>query len=365
MRILHIITSLRQGGAERLVTDLLPRFRDSGHEVELLLFDGTETPLLGKLAADGIPVSSFGKGATQMYNPFNALWLRKFLRCKHFDVVHTHNTPCQLLTALAAPASGPVLVTTEHNTFNRRRGWRWYRGIDRWMYGRYRSIACVSELTKRRLIELLGPDFDDKRVSVIANGIDLTRFADAGSHAHFGAGAGKEKHIVLMVAAFRPQKDQATLIRAMTHLPDDYELWLAGDGETRPSCEKLSGTLSLGDRVRFLGACDDVPGLSALADVAVLSSHYEGMPLSAVESMAAGLPVIASDVEGLRDTIGNSGLLFRCGDELGLAQAIRRVCEDGELYGTLVRRGRERAAKFGIDAAADAYERLYKKECGS
>ena len=135
-RILYIITSLRIGGAERMVSELLPRLLNRGHNVEFLLFDGTRSSLYNRVEQEGITIHTLGKGAMQMWNPLHVFRLRKFLHQKKFDIVHTHNTPCQLLTALAAGKDAPMLVTTEHNTFNRRRNWRWYVAIDRWMYGR-------------------------------------------------------------------------------------------------------------------------------------------------------------------------------------------------------------------------------------
>lgn len=358
MRILHIITSLRSGGAERLVVDLLPRFRAHGHEVELLLFDGTRTPLLESIEAEGIPASALGTGAFHMHDPLSLPRLKRFLRRRRFDIIHTHNTPCQLLAALASPEDGTVLVTTEHNTFNRRRDWRWFRSMDRWMYGRYTFIACVGEQTRINLLDVLGESFEDK-TAVIANGIDFSRFAPARS-VRYDKSARDGKHIILMVAAFRPQKDHSTLLKAMAQLPEEYELWLAGEGETLAACEKLARSLSLGGRVRFLGARADVPELVAQAEVLVLSSHYEGMSLSSIEGMASGRPFIASDVEGLRDVVGGAGLLVPHEDANALAGSIRRVCEDAALYSSVLEACLSRAAGFDIDSTARAYEKVYE-----
>ena len=122
MRILHVITSLRTGGAEHLLIDLLPQLQKLGNEVELLLFDGTATPFLQEMSKTEIKIHTLGY---KMYDSKYALKMMKYV--KGFDIIHTHNTPCQFAAAIAKSLSfgGGKLVTTEHSSNNRRRG-KWY-----------------------------------------------------------------------------------------------------------------------------------------------------------------------------------------------------------------------------------------------
>lgn len=363
MKILHVITSLRTGGAERLVADVLPRLRDRGHRVALLLFDGTRTPLRETLEQQGIEIHALGEGAFQMRNPFHLFRLRAYLKRERFDVVHAHNTACQLLTALAAGgmrSDVPALVTTEHNTFNRRRNWRWFLPVDRWMYGRYRRIICVGGQTQRNLAERLGPGIAAERLSVVPNGIPLGRFLEALPDETLRTETEKGRHLAVMVSAFRPQKDQPTLIRAMQLLPDDYRLWLVGDGPLRPACERLARELGVENRVRFLGPRSDIPALLATADVAVLSSHYEGMSLSSLEGMASGRPLVASDVDGLREVVEGAGLLVPHEAPGPLADCIRQLAERPEYASAVGARCRERALEYDIDKVVTASERIYE-----
>ena len=361
MRILHIITSLRTGGAERLVTDLLPRLRARGHEAGVLLFDGTPTPLLDELKRQNITVYTLGCGARQMRNPLHALRLRRYVRRERFDVVHTHNTPAQLLTALAAGKNAPILVTTEHNTFNRRRRWGWYGCVDRWMYGKYDHIACVGSTTMHNLMCELGGRWDEGMITVVPNGIDLRRFTGVSADGSLRTAAERDCRIAVMVSSFRAQKDQPTLIRALRHLPDDYRVWFAGDGEGLRHCRLLAEETGVAHRVRFLGIRSDIPELLAAADAVVLSSHYEGMSLSSIEGMASGRPFIASDVEGLHDIVEGAGLLFPHGDDESLAVLLRRVCEDAEFSAGVSSRCRARAMLCDIDKAVEDYENIYRK----
>ena len=364
MRILHFITSLRTGGAERLVTGLAQRMPAAGDAVEVLLMDGTRTPLKDELEQAGIPVHALSKGWRAMRNPLLVFKLTRFLRRGGYDIVHTHNTSCQIITAAASLVVPLPLVTTEHNTTNKRRSKSVFKPLDRWMYGRYRRIVCVGEDTESALEGYL-PEVSGKTV-VIANGIDLDRFRLATPAKDITGTTGFK---VLMVAAFRAQKDHACLIRAMSLLPDTYHLFLAGGAETPQdektllSCRNLVRSLNLDNRVCFLGVRDDVPELLAACDVAVLSSHYEGLSLSAVECMACGKGFIASDVEGLRDLVSGAGLLFPQGDAARLSALIREVCENPAFAEETARKCQERARRYDIVETARRYKEEYTRIC--
>lgn len=364
MRILHFITSLRTGGAERLVTDLLPRFRDAGHEVSLLLMDGTRTPLYEELERRGIRPDALSTGWRSMRNPLLINRLKRYLKEHPTDILHTHNTACQLLAAAAARHLPVALVTTEHNTTNRRRNWKGFRPVDRWMYRQYRQIICVGEETRSRLLAYLDNKDIAGKTQVVPNGIDLSRFRDAVPDPEILALPGYK---VTMVAAFRPQKDHATLIRAMQFLPEEYRLLLAGGAETREDkriflqCRELVSRLGLGNRVRFLGIRQDIPELLAASDVIVLSTHHEGFGLTAVEAMASGKVLILSDLEVLRNVAGNTGVFFPCGDAEELARLIRQGCEDLPGAETVRKRCRTRAEMYGIGANSQAYLDIYRK----
>ena len=357
MKILHIITSLRIGGAERMISELLPRLCNRGHDVKLLLFDGTRSSLYDHIERESITIYTLGKGVVQMWNPLHVFRLRKFLHRKKFDIVHTHNTPCQLLTALVAGKNAPILITTEHNTFNRRRNWRWYAAIDRWMYSRYDYVICVGEKVKENLTARLCKNINSANIAVVPNGVDLKRFSDSVLY----SSKKRDEYIIMMVAAFRKQKDQPTLLRAMQYLSDNYVLWFAGDGEQKKECEKLADKLGINRRVRFLGDRADVPQLLATTDVVVLSSHYEGMSLSCIEGMVSGKPFIASDVEGLHDIVAGAGLLFPHEHYKRLAELIRQVCENKEYGLGVATRCQERAMQYDIENVVTSYEKIYYK----
>lgn len=348
MKILHVITSLRTGGAEKLMVDLLPRMKAKGHEVDLCVFDGVRTPFYEELESKGVKVIPLGYS---VYSLFNICKLVPLMR--GYDIVHSHNTACQYFVALASFFSKCKIYTTEHNTSNRRRN-IWWLMLDRWIYGRYDKVVCISELTKKNLIQHIGISFEDKCV-IIYNGIDLKTFAGISS-----SPITNEKK-VLMVSAFREQKDQKTLIKAMKELPSDYVLELAGGGDERliDECKQLVHELQLDERVEFMGVRTDIPSLLAESDVVLLSSHYEGLSLSSLEGMASGKPFVASDVEGLRDIVSGYGVLFPHGDSKVLATEIRRLCEDTVYAKQVAVRCQARAKMFDIEVMVQNYLNLY------
>lgn len=363
MRILQIITSLRTGGAERLVVDLSKQMKVVGNEVEILLFDGTVTPLLEEVEVASIRVRALSKGWQAMRNPLLFFKLLRELRKNRYDVIHAHNTSCQLLLAVASCFQNLGLVTTEHNTDNRRRRWRGYRAVDRWMYGRYRRIICVGEETKQSLAAWLAhPDLTNK-MTVIPNGIDVSKFVDAIPAEDIMSHEGRK---ILMVSAFRPQKDHPTLIRALSNLPKEYRLFLAGGSETNEDrkylndCKRLVTELGLDCRVFFMGTRSDVPSLLAASDVVVLSTTYEGgTSLAALEAMAAGRPLIASDVPGVHDLVSGAGLLFPFGDDRRLVELIRQVCENPSFSAEVGAKCRARAADYDVAETARRYLQEY------
>lgn len=355
MKILQVITSLSTGGAEKLISEIAPMLRDRGHEVDVCAFDGAETAFMQNLIDKGIKVYSFGKHCN-VYNPLFIIKLIKLM--KNYDIVHTHNTAPQLFAAIGSVLCSVVLCTTEHTTSNRRRDLKWYAPIDKWMYGRYRQIICISDQAEDNLKKYLGED--KFNICTIYNGIDVERFAQAQPCAALVKEKGQKKAVV-MVAGFRYQKDQDTLIKAISLLPkDDYELWLVGDGERREALHNVVKDMAVEDRVKFLGLRNDIPNILKAADIVVMSSHFEGLSLSNLEGMASGKPFIASDVDGLHEIVAGHGLLFPHEDAPALAELIKRVSSDEALRERVVMACSAKAAQYDIHIMVDKYNKIYE-----
>ena len=355
MKILHVITSLRTGGAEKLIVDLVPRLNQIGpHQVDVALFDGIETPFKQKLQATGCKIYDLSHHSN-VYHPILIYRLWKLMR--HYDVVHTHNTAPQLFAAIASLFCSAKLYTTEHSTNNRRRKLKCYKIIDRWMYNRYHTIVCISPKAKENLINFIGLK-STSRTTIINNGVDVCAFYQAKPNPALRNGS--SRFVVVMVAGFRWEKDQDTLIRAVSHLPKEkFELWLIGDGERRKELEQLVNQLKVNQQVRFWGIRSDIAEILHTADAVVMSSHFEGLSLSSIEGMAVGKPFIASDVDGLHDTTINAGILFPHQDDQALAKIIEELANDSNYYQTIAQSCYERAKLYDIEKTVQEYATLY------
>lgn len=354
MRILHVITSLRTGGAEKLMVDLLPRLRDFGHEVELCLFDGIRTPFYDEIEKMGIKIHTFQTGGS-VYNPMNIFKLIPLM--KQFDIVHTHNTAPQLFVAIAHLfASKCKIFTTEHSTNNRRRSIKLFSWIDKWMYKQYNHIICISNIAEKSLRDYLNSE--SNKICTINNGVDVSKYMNAipneGIKTQFIG-----LNTAIMVAGFRWEKDQKTVIKAYSHLPENYHLLFAGTGVLEEECKELAKQFRLEDRVHFLGLRNDIPSLLKATDVVIMSSHFEGLSLSSVEGMACGNPFIASNVNGLREVVEGAGMLFPHEDEKTLAIQIQKCSEDIEFRKKIISLCQERAKSYDISLMAKNYNLLY------
>lgn len=352
MKIIHVITSLRTGGAEKLMVDLLPRLRENGEDVELVVFDGIRTPFFEAFEKTGIPMHVLNTGKS-VYDIRNLFALRKYI--KRADIVHSHNTAPQLFAALANIGLGKMLITTEHNTTNRRRDIPILKPVDRWMYRQYARIICISEKAEENL-RLYLKDHSDKIITVF-NGIDTSRF-----NIPYVEKRDQSQLVITMVAAFREQKDQMTLIKSMLLLPDSYLLQLVGvkSGHKYEECRKYVEDHGLDGKVLFLGQRTDIPVLLSESDVVVLSSHYEGLSLSSIEGMASGRPFIASDVDGLHEIVEGYGILVPHKDASAMADAILQVTQNEEYALQVAKRCQERALKYDISKMAERYCNIYK-----
>lgn len=361
LKILYIITSLRTGGAEKLVADLSLAMKKKGHDVTILVFDGTSTFHTEELKRKGIKIIACGEGRWHMWNPWHLFKIKKILGQGHYDIVHAHNTPAQLLTAFSKGKkhNSPVFMTTEHNSYNRRRNWKWAVNIDKWMYDKYEKIICVNDSTKANLLDRLKTSDDNKKFVTIYNGIDLNKYNDFKNQKKEVRSSEKKEIIILMVAAFRKQKNHSVLIRALQYLPENYKVWFAGEGTEKKACEKLAQDLNLNSRIQFLGNQKDIKALQEKADVMVLSSHYEGLSLASIEGMISGKPFLASDVDGLREIVEGAGFLFTPGDEKELAMLVKKLMDDSELYRQVVVKCRDRAKKFDLQKTINQHEMLY------
>ena len=358
MKVLQVITSLQTGGAEKLIVDILPRLWQKGLGVDVCLFNGKETPFKQQLISCGCKIYDLSNNENY-YSPIKIFKLWRIMR--HYDIVHTHNTAPQLFAAIANMICKKRLVTTEHSTNTRRRDYPFLRYGDKWMYGRYDSVICISEIAEKVLKEYLGVSPHTQcNICTINNGIDVARFYHAQPLDRISVDSNEKRFVIVMVAGFRDAKDQETVIRAVAKLQDKrYELWLVGDGERRQVIEQCIRDEHIENQVKLLGVRMDIPSILKASDVVVMSSHWEGLSLSNIEGMSVCKPFIASDVNGLREVTNGYGILFPHGDDQALANEIKQLAEDQSYYNQIASQCYERAKQFDIEKMVTAYYQQY------
>jgi glycosyltransferase involved in cell wall biosynthesis len=342
LRVLHFVTGGFSGGATQVAIALVQAAR-AGRSIQplLVLRRKAHTPKarLDELRASGVPFAT----VTGFANIATVFALARL--CQEFkpDVLIAHGFSEHLWGRYAGLwAKVPHLIHVEHNT--RERYSRWRLAQSRWLAKRTAKIVGCSEGVR---MELLAQGLPADKVIAIANGIRLEPFAGADDVAY----AARLPELV-MVARLSKQKDHASLLRA-----------LAGGGKERHKRQLLELAQSLGvaAQVRFLGVIRNVPELLIQRQIAVLSTHYEGMPLALLEGMAAGCAVIGSDVPGVREVIhdGVDGRLVAANDPAALADAIEALLRDPLAAAAIASRARARAiTSFSRERMNAEYARL-------
>lgn len=347
MKILHVITSLALGGAQRLLSDLLPLMAKSDN-VALLVYEREDNDFHRQIESAGINIISLDEH--NFHNPTVIFRMRRFF--KEYDVVHAHLFPTVYWASLACIGLRTKLVYTEHSTSNSRRGKWYFRPIEHFMYSRYDKIISISPQTQEALEEWLCAH--DHRFVVINNGVDTRRFAAA------------KKPIIpkslIMVSRFATSKDQETVIRAMKQIDQEVIVRFVGDGSNLEYCKQIAKECGVEDRVVFLGARSDVAELIAESYIGIQSSNWEGFGLTAVEIMACGKPIVATDVEGLKQVVEGAGILFNKGNATELASIIIKLLNDTDFYNEIATRCLQRSQSFDIRRTANEYIRIYKSE---
>lgn len=357
MRLLLVINTMETGGAEKLLADSVPLFQQQGIATDVLVLKNSNMPLLEKLRSETYG-EVFELGYGSVYNPMHVFKLIGYF--KTYDIVHAHLFPSIYWSALAKMMGflKTKLVYTEHSTNNRRRENFLLSIADKILYKQYSKIVTIADEVDVTLKKHL--QFPPDSFKLIPNGIDLATIANAKAYPKTDF-FNQEDKILIQVSNFRYPKDQQTVIKALLHLQPDVKLILVGDGPEKSVCEALVKDLQLENRVVFTGVRMDVPALLKTSDVVLLSSHYEGLSLSAIEAMASGRPFVASDAPGLGHFVKGAGIVFEIGNATQLADAIHLLLSDENHYQNTVARCLDRAQQYDIRNMVKGYTEVYRQ----
>lgn len=362
MHVVHVIPALRQGGAERLLADLVRRSPSGLRHTVVTLLD--EEPFY-EIGCPVVPIG-FAKG------PADLLALRRLsriLRTLRGDVVHAWMYHANLLTALAAPRRVPLLWSI-HNTDL--------------PLGEARSTTIAANYLAAALSRIVPAavvycsesaarfhrrcGYAARRSIVVANGVDLDRFRpdpEARAKLRDRLGIGPRQPVVGLVGRFAPQKDFATGLAALARLAggrNQLTVLVAGRGcgPDNAALTEMIARERLDGRVRLLGGCDEVPALlNSLDCLLISSSHGEAMPVVALEAMACGVPVVATAVGDLPELVGRADRIVPPRRPELLAQAVERVLAR-DVDDSAAGADRERMARsFSLDRMVADYADLY------
>ncbi|MFA5864841.1 MAG: GT4 family glycosyltransferase PelF [Phycisphaerae bacterium] len=366
--VLQILHGLQRAGVERLVYDLTLANRREIETVVVCL--DHEGPLADDLRRQGISVyhthRRVGLDFRQIFR------IGKIIRSFNPQVIHCHQYTPFFYGSLASlwTRKGRIVFTEHGRHFPDAVGWK-RQMVNRFLSRKADRITAVCKFTRDRLIK--NEALPENRIEIIYNGVDLSRFETISDRqeARTRLGLPADSRIVVQVGTFRAVKDQASAINAfrIVHEHDaDAILVFVGDGPDLPSCRKLAEQLGLGEAVRFLGQREDIPEILSSADVMLMTSLSEAHSVSLLEAMARRLPIVATNVGGIPETLVNheTGLLVEAKDVQGIANALLQLLRNPDLRTRMGQAGYDRVQKyFQQSQMHQRYLKIYRDLVGN
>lgn len=356
-RVMIVVHGLETGGAEMMVLHLARELDRAGHPVRVVSLHGDETDVAGLMRRAGIDVVALNKAGGP--DPRTVLRLRAQMRDFSPTVVHTHLPVLEYVLPAARLYGRRVgIIHTVHNLARAETRHRVLRAVNRRAFSHGVVPVALNEEVRSSICREYA--LPPSAVPVVGNGIDLDAFRGPQRRGLRGAGAR-----LLCVARLAPAKNHALLLQTVALLREsgrDVSLTLVGDGPLRGRLEELARELGISERVRFAGRRTDTPAFYRDCDLFVLLSDYEGMPMSIIEAMASGLPVVATRAGGVGELVddGVSGALVEA-DAAAAAEAIAAICDDPALYARLSAGAVRTSSRYSATAMMEKYVGLYDR----
>ena len=346
MRILHVIQELGTGGAERILVSAYRGARDAGHDVFVAAAPG---PLAAELDAEPFPIPLVQRKPWRIPGAMRAV--RRAVHASKPDVIHAHNPVMALATGLATRrGTRPPGLVSLHGGAEE----EWGATVRLVRVSGLAPVACGAGVASALEQHGCTP------VATVPNAVGPAPPPADRRKLEREWSLAQGTRLVLAVGRLVTQKNHALAIHALTDVPDTT-LVIAGDGPSRSTLERTAQEVGVADRVVFAGLRPDARELMGAADAVVLPSRWEGLPLTALEALASGTPLVATDVRGVRNLVvdGRDALLVP-EDPEALAAALRRVLDDPALAARLADAGRH-VEGAGSDAKlVEGFLRLYE-----
>lgn len=352
MKIVQVMPDFGLAGAETMVENLSCGLAAEGCDVLVISFFDLHTAITERIENRGIKIKYLGK--KRGFDPSIISKMRKIIKAYQPDVIHTHRyvLPYAFLASMGFKAKR---VHTVHNVAQNEQT-KVGKNINRVLF-RYFNVVPValSKEIQRTIQEVYG--LPDNRIPVVFNGIDLSRCIVKESYAR------KDTFTVLHIGRFMDVKNHELLLRSFARFKgqhSDARLQLLGDGELKENMMQLAGQLNITDAVEFAGLQSNVYPWLHNADVFILPSKFEGMPMTLIEAMGTGLPIIASNVGGIPDMLSSQkeALLIEPKEEK-IIEALEMVYSDAKKREYWGRNALQRSSLFSSQAMARKYLQLY------
>ena len=354
--LLNVVTAPSGGGAEALVFELGKRLSDQGVKNEVYYFNLGRNK---KLLYDN--EFSFDLSSR---NPLAILRLRRLFKLKLKTVpsllIHAHLTwPFYYVAIASFGLKNISLVYTEHNTSNKRRYFPAFKYFERLVYSRYKKIICISQGVRDSLSYWIGGRLSQK-IIVINNGSKIYNFSERDP-------VEDRDFRLISVGSLTFKKNFSTAIFAISLIANKIDSYtIVGDGPERKFLEGLIQRLSLENKVKIIGWSNNVEYYLKESDIQLIPSLWEGFGLVAVEGMSTGLPVVSSDVDGLREVLGkgnlSSFLVGNLKDEKEWRDKILMCIESLKKNPKVLQRAaREQSLQFSLDKMVKKYIKIYRE----
>lgn len=356
MKIIQIVPRFELGGAEIMCENLTNALRQLGHEVIVVSLFRYFSPITERLEKSGADLRYLDKKPGADLTIIKKL--ANLFREEKPDVIHTH----LYVTEYVAPAALLSGINSEVHTIHNVAygdGTPVTRAINKFLIrcGRMTPVA-LSELVRETIVSEYG--MKERDIPIVYNGINLDNCI-VKSNYEFG-----ETINILHIGRFVREKNHETIIMAFSKFCEKYpssKLNLIGDGALRKEMEDLAKEQGISEKVIFWGEQKNVFGFLSNADIFVLPSIYEGMPMTLIEAMGSGLPIIASCVGGIPNMIDSeeSGMLLENLSSDALAAMMIRIADDKNLRERIGKNAKSRAAEFTAISMAKSYCEVYKR----
>jgi glycosyltransferase involved in cell wall biosynthesis len=380
IRVLRVIARLNMGGPALHVTYLARGLASRGYETTLVAGDVARGEESMAFVADraGVEVVRL-PGLSRELSPIRdavAAWrVARIIRRVRPDIVHTHTAKAGAVGRVAALLAGtrrPVVVHTFHGHVLRgyfgRAGTLLFRAIETVLARATDRLIAVSPEVRDELVALhVAPR---RKFSIVRLGIELeprVRFEGDPAEVRRRHGIPAEKFVVGWfgrMTAVKRTDDLLTMLAGVRERGIDALLLLVGDGDDRERLEQRAHDLGLARSCLFVGYQEDVAPWYAICDTVVLTSASEGTPVTIIEALAAGRPVVATRVGGVPDVVdeGETGFLVRPGDTHALAERIQILARDPERRAAMGAAGRERTlSRYAVERLVDDMDELYRE----